>query len=720
MSMDSGNGRKQRLELTWIGKDERTRLEPRILLPVSEYSHAKGKPGDGNIHDNILINGDNLLALKSLLQQFAGKVKCIYIDPPYNTGQALVDYDDGLEHSLWLSLMRERLSILRDLLAPDGTIFCQLNDDEMAYAKVLMDEVFGRGNFINQVSVRMKQTAGASGGGEDKRLRKNIEYILVYAKDQGSFVKFNDVMEEEDLFEMIADMREAGKSWKYTRVIRSLGTRHQCGQISDGSGNPIKVFNHEGVVTQSIGDIMQAEQLSERQAYEKYFDAIFRDTNAQSSIRTRVLEFPAASAEFVSIDYVPNSGRSKGKLSTVYYKGRNRDQIAWLKDVAVRRGGRLVKLERIGTYWEGFPLNNLTKEGGVQFPNGKKPEALIRRVLELASNSGDLVLDSFAGSGTTGAVAQKMGRRWIMIELGEHATTHVVPRLKRVIDGQDSGGITELTGWKGGGGFRFYRLAPSLIETDQFGQQVISKLYNAAMLSEAMCKHMGFNYAPSQDPALYWQQGRSSERDFIFVTTQSLTYDALKALSLEVGEDRTLLVCCKAFRARLSDFPNLTVKKIPQAVLHNCEWGRDDYSLNIAKSPEEAAVDPDGGPDDDGNGSEPTPRRRSRADRHAEPAAEAQAAPIKKAPLKMDGTTRGPKAAKQPVRTVASATLRAQSEPEPIAETVNGPKPAGRPLKSAKPNAVAKGRPATKAGRATAIPTTKPRRAADGRQGRLL
>ena len=161
------------------------------------------------------------------------------------------------------------------------------------------------------------------------------------------------------------------------------------------------------------------------------------------------------------------------------------------------------------------------------------------------------MLDSFAGSGTTGAVAHKMGRRWIMVELGDHATTHIVPRLKKVIDGQDPGGITEAVDWKGGGSFRTFRLAPSLIEEDQFGQKIISKTYNAAMLAEAMCKHMGYTYAPSTDAALYWQQGYATERDFIYTTTLSLTYDALKALSLEVGPKRTLLVCCKAFRARL-------------------------------------------------------------------------------------------------------------------------------------------------------------------------
>jgi adenine-specific DNA-methyltransferase len=221
-----------------------------------------------------------------------------------------------------------------------------------------------------------------------------------------------------------------------------------------------------------------------------------------------------------------------------------------------------------------------------------KPERLLQRVLELGSRPGDLALDSFAGSGTTGAVAHKMGRRWIMVELGEHCHTHIIPRLKKVIDGEDKGGVTEAVGWKGGGGFRYYRLGPSLLQNDEFGNWVISKEYNPAMLAEAICKLEGFTYAPSD--AVYWQHGHSTETDFIYVTTQTLTREQLQKLSDEVGESRSLLVMCGAFRVKNPDeFPNLTVKKIPKAVLNRCEWGKDDYSLEIKnlpmKSPEEPA-----------------------------------------------------------------------------------------------------------------------------------
>jgi len=215
-----------------------------------------------------------------------------------------------------------------------------------------------------------------------------------------------------------------------------------------------------------------------------------------------------------------------------------------------------------------------------------KPERLLERVLRIATNTGDLVLDSFAGSGTTGAVAHKMGGRWIMIELGEHCHTHIIPRLTKVIDGQDPGGVTESTGWKGGGGFRYYRLAPSLLEKDRWGNWVINKTYNPAMLAEAICKLEGFTYAPSD--SVYWQHGRSTESDFLYVTTANLGPEQLQQLSDEVGAERSLLVLCTAFRA-LGEYPNLTVRKIPRQVLSRCEWGNDDYSLHVENLPQAPA-----------------------------------------------------------------------------------------------------------------------------------
>jgi adenine-specific DNA-methyltransferase len=224
-------------------------------------------------------------------------------------------------------------------------------------------------------------------------------------------------------------------------------------------------------------------------------------------------------------------------------------------------------------------FGNCRHEGGVEFRSGKKPETLIKQLLEIATVPGDIVLDSFAGSGTTGAVAHKMGRRWIMVELEDHCHTHIIPRLRAVVDGEDETGVTSSLEWRGGGGFRYYRLAPSLLEKDKWGNWVINREYNAAMLAQAICKLEGFRYAPSD--SIYWQHGHSTERDFVYVTTQSLTTEQLEQLSDEVGTQRTLLVLCQAFRGKPDRWQNLTVKKIPKAVLARCEWGHDDYSLQV-------------------------------------------------------------------------------------------------------------------------------------------
>lgn len=603
-----------RLELTWIGKEVRPRLEPRILLEDSEKSyHAAERHSDADIFDNMLIHGDNLLALKALEQDFSGKIKCIYIDPPYNTGQALPFYDDGIEHSIWLSLMKERFEILRRLLSSDGVLFCQLNDDEMAYGKILLDEVFGRKNFLNQVSVKMKLTAGASGGGEDKKLKKNIEYILIFCKDKdgdSGFRKFNDIYDEEDLFDVISSMDDDGKSWKYTSILLDKGTFLESRTIYDGSGEEIIVNKYTNAKRTTINNFIK-EGKNIEDIYFQYFDRIFSDTNAQTSIRTRIIDefHNLGDSEILESIYTPKSGRDKGKIVRHYYISKSIRRVIWLKDTAIKKKNKIVKMEKVGTYWDGFALNNLTKEGGVRFPQGKKPESLIKKILELATNPGDLVLDSFLGSGTTAAVAHKMGRRWIGIELGDHCYTHCLPRLQKVINGEDEGGITKTVSWHGGGGFRFYELAPSLIKTDNWGNPVINPRYNPEMLAEALCKLEGFTYAPNPD--VFWQQGYSTERDFIYVTTQTLDTSMLEYLNDCVGEERSLLICCGACvagKAFLDGLERLTVKKIPQAVLNKCEWDHDDYSLNISNLPQAPAVPAAA----EGGADQPAPSRRRR------------------------------------------------------------------------------------------------------------
>ena len=574
---------KQRLELTWIGKEKTPRLEPRILLEDMEKSHhAENRVSDNDIFDNKLIFGDNLLALKSLEQDYTGKVKCIYIDPPYNTGSAFEHYDDGIEHSLWLGLMRDRLELLRNLLAEDGVIFIQIDDAELHYLKVLADEIFGRINYLNTITIKAKSSSGASGGGEDKRIKKNTEYILIYKKSD-NFYKFKDQYEDIELIDYIDSFKRNNKNFAYNSVLVDLGEKTYFTSTKDGRGEEIKVFKHTNYVLKTVNMLAKEESVTTDKIYQKYFDKIYTLENAQTSIRTRVIDCTGDEDNFYSIEYVPVSGKNKGKLTEVSFIGRTKRLVSYLKHTCVEKRGKPYKRLKMGTLWTDLSWSAVSLEGGVKFPNGKKPEKLIKRIIEMITNPGDLVLDSFAGSGTTGAVAHKMGRRWIMIELGDHCHTHIAPRLQKVIDGTDQGGISKAVNWKGGGGFRYYRLAPSLLERDCRGRLVINDAFNPAMLAEALCKMMGFTYAPSED--YYWEHGYSTESDFIYVTTQTLDQEQLEALSEEVGEQRSLLVCCSAFRAEQDDYSNLTLQKIPNVVLKNCEWGRDDYSLNVQNLP---------------------------------------------------------------------------------------------------------------------------------------
>lgn len=566
----------QKLELTWIGKGENPAVEPRILLHDASKDY-----GDTNT-DNMLIHGDNLLALKALEQDYAGKVKCIYIDPPYNTGDAFEYYDDNLEHSIWLSLMYIRLKMLRNLLATDGVIFVQLNDDEMNYCKVIMDEIFGRDAFINLIAVKTKNSSGASGGGEDRKLKKNIEFILCYGK--ALFKKFNSVFTTIELSEYLHRMKANGTSFKYTMVFTDFGIKSYYKTIKDGSGNDIVIYRHSQYKTKSIKQIASEENLSEIEVFVKYFQNICTTENAQTSIRTRVQLATDKEDNLYSIEYYPISGRNKGNLTTVYFVGRNKRLVSWFKDVCIKKGNYIFKKEKIGSLWGDLNWNNVNREGGVVFSGGKKPEVLLQRILELATNPGDLVLDSFLGSGTTAAVAHKMGRRWIGIELGEHCYTHCKPRLDSVIEGTDQTGISKAVHWQGGGGYKFYELAPTLIVQDKYGQPVFSEKYSPEMLVSAVAKINGYHYAPDAD--IFWKQGYSQDHSYIYVTTRYLTAQRLDGIADDVGAFEHLLICAPAFDPGLNRrYENITVKKIPQSVLDKCEYGVDNYNLHIIDPP---------------------------------------------------------------------------------------------------------------------------------------
>ncbi len=264
----------------------------------------------------------------------------------------------------------------------------------------------------------------------------------------------------------------------------------------------------------------------------------------------------------------------------------NGQQLAFYSKNVQIIDGQLQASKLLTDIWTDIAWEGIAKEGDVTFRRGKKPERLVKRCIELSTSSEeDVVLDSFLGSGTTSAVAHKMGRRWIGIELGEHAYTHSYHRLRRVISGDDNSGISKTQKWHGGGGFRFYELAPSLLNEDKHGNFVINKAYNADMLAAAMAKQEGFTYQPSREQ--YWKQGFSSEHDFIFTTTEFLTVESLQHMHEQMAEDESLLICCTRFQSECNNrFPNITMKKIPKMLLGRCEFGRDDYSLNIIALPE--------------------------------------------------------------------------------------------------------------------------------------
>lgn len=521
-----------KLELTWIGKENYPKLEPRILLEEQDKNyHVAKRVNKKDIFDNSLIFGDNLLALKALEPEFTGKIKCVFIDPPYNTGNAFEHYDDGVEHSIWLGLIRDRIDILRRLLSDDGSIWITLDDNEVHYLKVLMDEIFGRSFYKATITWQKKYSVSNNFVG----IASLCDYILVYSKSE----KFcNNLLPRTEVSisrynNPDNDIRGPWKAVDYLNQVTTDKRPNLCYDII----NPF--------TKQVIKNDIKAWKY-EKETHQKHIDEnrLWWGINGKNTV-------PAV------------------KLFLSEVRNGMTPHTWWPH-------------EEVG-HTDEAKKESISIFGKDSVFDTPKPERLIQRILTLATNPGDIVLDSFAGSGTTGAVAHKMGRRWIMIELGEHCHTHIIPRLKKVIDGEDSGGITDTVNWKGGGGFRYYKLAPSLLQKDKWGNWIINKEYRPEMLAEAVCKLEGFTYEPSD--SIYWIHGHSTETDYIYITTQILTREQMQLMADEVGDKRTLLIMCSAFKGNVADFSNLTIKKIPNTVLTKCEWGHDDYSLQVENLP---------------------------------------------------------------------------------------------------------------------------------------
>ena len=514
--------KNQKLELTWIGKEKRPKLEPRILIEDPDKSYGDKRT------ENMLIFGDNLLALKALEQDYAGCIKCIFIDPPYNTGSAFTHYDDGLEHSLWLTMMRDRLEILRRLMAEDGSLWITIDDNEAHYLKVLCDEVFGRGNFIANVIWEKKY----SPQNDAKWLSDSHDHILVFSKNKQiwrpNLLPRTDAM---DLRYKNPDNDQRGP-WK-------------PGDLSVKTYSPSTDYP----ITTPSGLIVNPPESRCWVVSKERFQELLSDNR---------IWFGQSGNNVPSLKRFLSEVQEGSVSKTIWYRNEVGDNQDAKKEIKAFENSDVFTTP--------------------------KPEMLVQRILTMASNPGDLVLDSFAGSGTTGAVAQKMGRRWIMVELGEHCHTHIIPRMKKVCDGTDQGGISKAVNWQGGGGFKYYYMAPSLLKKDRYDQWVINPEYNAPMLAAAMAKHENFRYSP--DEVHYWKQGQSSEKDFIFTTTVHLTPEHLDRIHEEMQSGESLLICCKShFRGADGRYDNITVKKIPGMLLGKCEFDRNDYSLNIVDMP---------------------------------------------------------------------------------------------------------------------------------------
>jgi adenine-specific DNA-methyltransferase len=536
----------QKLELTWIGKGDEPKLEPRILIENPEYSY-----GDPNA-ENILIHGDNLLALKALEQDYAGKVKCIYIDPPYNTGNAFEHYDDNLEHSIWLNLMYQRIKLLKNLLRKDGVFCIHLDDQEVFYAKIICDEIFGRDKFVTSIAIKSSTPSGLKTAHRNKTIIKQKDLLLIYKKSESLVVNPQYIKRDK---------------WDshYSKFFDS-----KTKKISDLTD----ILLEKNVTNEKVSvKNLDIENKKFKEFYIKYSKNIFR---TQPTLPEEYKKMSKDNPDEI-IEYLDSEENINYAL--------NGNRLAFLDNsLNLLDNGNTDLGSLLCDFWTDIDFQNTQNEGKNSFPAGKKPEKLLNRIFKLFTSEGDYVLDSFLGSGSTAAVAIKLKRKFIGVEIGQHAITHCYPRLKDIVAGKDKSGISEDAKWKGGSGFKFYTLAPSLLKQDKFGNWVISKEYNPDMLAAAMAKQEGFNYLPNDTK--FWKQGNSSENDFIFTTTQFLTVETLDSIYDDMQQGESILICCKAFQKECkTKYPNITLKKIPQMLLDRCEFGKDDYSLNIVNLP---------------------------------------------------------------------------------------------------------------------------------------
>lgn len=541
-----------RLELTWTGKYEEKKIEPRILVEDKKKSY--GNPAN----KNMLIHGDNLIALKALEADFTGKIKCVYIDPPFNTGQAFENYDDDMEHSIWLDLMARRLRLIYNLLEENGLLWVHLDNVEVHYCKVILDEIFMRRNFVSHITYERSAVAGIGQGGY---LVNTTEHILLYKK--GALPNKNNQSFEELGMNIMK---------RYNKYVSNFGTRKLIREFkSKSNGETVRVYKHIGFKIGSISLKNASKREREiRDEFAAHLDSLFRGNRVQRENEFQndiIADFDKD--VFYSIDYIPSRGKNEGRETTLYYY--NCELLSWLKDTtSLNEEGILEKSTKMTTLWKHseIPKADIANEGGVYFPRGKKPEQLLRRIIEMSTDPGDIVLDSFLGSGTTAAVAHKLGRQWIGIEMGEQAYTHCKKRLDYVIDGDDKLGISKAVNWQGGGGYHFYELAPSLlVKNDKLPVYQINPTYTFEMMCEAICKIEGFKYKPRDV-----FHGHSSEKRFIHVTTEFVNAAYIRSLSQHLEEGQSLLIYALKVQSDMMLPDNIEVKRIPKDLLDKCSF----------------------------------------------------------------------------------------------------------------------------------------------------
>ena len=454
---------QKRDEIFWneiLAPDEISRLlDPKVFTNAKRIDKNGEHKFDGfrtdengNIKDNLIIKGNNLLALHSLKKRFAGKVKLIYIDPPYNR-EADTFYNDSFKHSSWLTFMENRLRVAKELLKDDGVIFISIDDSEQPYLKVLCDEIFDRENFINVISIKTGESLRAIGGGESTKLKKKAEFITLYAKNKNSFIP-NPVYEFTPLWEIIESKKQEDKNFEYNQILVSEGTKKPFDEIVNGYGNKITVFKHDGYKIERLNDFMRENKIkNEMEVYEKFNDKIIRLALSESSILKKVQE--KVGQEFYSIEYIPRSGKEKGKLTRRFFYKQN--EVIFLSGSVEKVNNILYRKEKLSNLWVDISWQGIMSEGGVSLKYGKKAEKLLQRIIELSTNKSDLVVDFFAGTGTTCAVAHKMGRQYIGVEQLDYEENSAVVRLKNVING-DQTGISKSVNWEGGGDFVYLEL----------------------------------------------------------------------------------------------------------------------------------------------------------------------------------------------------------------------------------------------------------------------